>query len=220
MAVYFHSSASEVNVEVGEYQEFTPSATGTASKSRFKQLNVVCLSFGILCVLQAVLNITLRLTLTRESETSASESFTTKIPALLNTTSGPRELRCPQNWLRFESSCYFISSQRGNFDLGRRDCERRGAQLVKIDNRQEQAFLAGLSAAAWVGMTDRNREGTWLWLDGTLVDKQQLQWAPGQPDDAFGGEDCGDLRTMKDFIGLNDSSCSNVEQWICEKPME
>lgn len=47
----------------------------------------------------------------------------------------------------------------------------------------------------------------------------RLQWARGQPDGAFGGEDCGDLRTMSKFIGLNDFNCSARTQWICEKSL-
>lgn len=42
-------------------------------------------------------------------------------------------------------------------------------------------------------------------------------WARGQPDGAFGGEDCGELRAMFQFNGLNDYNCSNRIQWICEK---
>ncbi|KAK1885953.1 CD209 antigen-like protein E [Dissostichus eleginoides] len=119
----------------------------------------------------------------------------------------------------FGSSCYFFSTQRRSWDDGRRDCEQRGADLVIIDSRQEQAFLTGFRPAAWVGMTDREREGTWVWVDGTLVNRQSLLWAPGQPDDSLVGEDCGDLRTMTEFLGLNDFKCIARQQWICEKSL-
>lgn len=56
-----------------------------------------------------------------------------------------------------------------------------------------------------------------LLADGTSC-VCRLQWALGQPDRAFGGEDCGDLRTMSKFIGLNDYNCNTRQQWICEKP--
>lgn len=51
----------------------------------------------------------------------------------------------------------------------------------------------------------------------------RVQWARGQPDGAFGGEDCGELRVMCDFKfnihfnGLNDFKCSTRIKWICEK---
>ncbi|KAM7009566.1 C-type lectin domain family 4 member M-like isoform 2-T2 [Tautogolabrus adspersus] len=127
---------------------------------------------------------------------------------------------CPRGWLMFASSCYYVSSQRRNWDDSREDCLQRNADLVIINSRREQAFLTGFSMAAWIGMTDREEEGTWLWVDGTEVDKDRLQWARGQPDGAFGGEDCGDLRTMITFIGLNDFNCSAITQWICEKRLQ
>ncbi|KAJ0033516.1 hypothetical protein NQD34_000623 [Periophthalmus magnuspinnatus] len=126
---------------------------------------------------------------------------------------------CPHRWLRYGSKCYFLSTQRADFDQSRIYCEKRGAQLVKINNRREQAFLTGLTAAAWIGMTDKDKEGIWLWLDRTWVNKNELQWAPGQPDDSNGGEDCGDIRNQNNFIGLNDSNCSVLMQCICEKPL-
>ncbi|KAK7929762.1 hypothetical protein WMY93_006157 [Mugilogobius chulae] len=222
MAVYFHSSSSEISVDVGEIGEYQEISTNEPkSKPKYKHLNTVVLSFGLLCLLQATLNIALRLTLTETSEFPAGESFSsTRAPAPLNTTAERQNRMCESGWQRFWSRCYFVSPRAADFDRSRKDCESRGAQLVKINNRREQTFLTGLTAAAWIGMTDRNREGIWLWLDGTLVNKDQLQWAPGQPDDSNGGEDCGDIRNQTNFIGLNDSRCSSIMQWICEKPLK
>ncbi|XP_042341908.1 asialoglycoprotein receptor 2-like [Plectropomus leopardus] len=207
MAVFFNSNESRVAFEVGEYQQFPKpesedAAAEKTQKPKLRHLSVVLLSFGLLCILQAILNVTLRLALTEP--TDAGETT--------------EEETCPKGWLMFGSSCYFISSQRGrSWDDSRQYCLRRDADLVVINSRQEQAFLTGFTAAAWVGMTDREKEGTWIWVDGTPVNKAGLQWALGQPDDAYGGEDCGDLRTMIDFLGLNDYNCSARNQWICEK---
>ncbi|XP_034544168.1 CD209 antigen-like protein C [Notolabrus celidotus] len=208
MAVLFHSSESYINVEVGEYQEFSRpepevSSTERNTKPKFRHFSVVLLSFGLLCVLQGVLNISLRLALSQPCP---------KVEIVEHT--------CPKGWLMFASSCYYISSQQRNWDNSRKDCLQRDADLVIINSRQEQAFLMGFTMAAWVGMTDREEEGTWVWVDGTRVQKKKLQWALGQPDGAFGGEDCGDLRTMIDFIGLNDFNCSARSQWICEKKFQ
>ncbi|KAM7418317.1 hypothetical protein PAMA_015775 [Pampus argenteus] len=206
MAVFFHSGESEVHFEVGEYQQFPKSEQKDTTddktpKPNFRHLKVVLVSFGLLCVLQAILNITLRLELSQPPDEETEEES------------------CPQNWLIFGSSCYYISSERRSWDDSRQDCVQRHADLVIINSRLEQAFLTGFAMAAWVGMTDREEEGTWIWVDGTPVNKNRLQWARGQPDGANGGEDCGELRTMRGFIGLNDLNCTARIQWICEKTL-
>ncbi|XP_065810816.1 C-type lectin domain family 10 member A-like isoform X1 [Labrus bergylta] len=172
------------------------------TKTEFGYFRVVLLGVGLLCILQGSLNIALRLALSKPSVKEGRS--------------------CPQGWLMFASSCYYISSQQNgkNWDESRVDCLQRNADLVVINSRQEQAFLTGFTEAAWVGMTDREQEGTWLWVDGTEVDKDRLQWASGQPDDASRGEDCGDLHTRITFIGLNDFNCSARSQWICEKRLQ
>ncbi|XP_061844363.1 CD209 antigen-like protein C isoform X1 [Nerophis lumbriciformis] len=242
MAAVFKSHGPQVSIEIDEYEQFPTKEHKTPP--RFKRVHVVLLAFGILCVLQAVLNITLRLAhgkavekgdvggtvglvvlpaANRErskttfdcSEVSGSAGDTGDI---CGGETGDISI-CPQGWLLFGSSCYFVSSQRRSWDSSRQDCLQRNADLVIINSRQEQAFLTGFTKAAWIGMSDRFQEGNWIWVDGTPVNKNKLEWSPGQPDEAFGGEDCGDLRTMIDFIGLNDFNCNARSQWICEKEL-
>ncbi|KAK5900114.1 hypothetical protein CesoFtcFv8_009520 [Champsocephalus esox] len=206
MAVCVPHGEGHIDVEIGVYEVFPgaqPQDAAVEETPKTKLLLPLLLSVALLCVLQAVLNISLRLSL---SQPAAGGE--------------PEQISCPEGWLMFGSSCYFFSTQRRSWDDGRRDCEERGADLVIIDSRQEQAFLTGFSPAAWVGMTDREREGTWVWVDGTPVNRQSLLWAPGQPDDSLGGEDCGDLRTMPQFLGLNDVNCIVRLQWICEKSLK
>ncbi|XP_041640300.1 natural killer cells antigen CD94-like isoform X2 [Cheilinus undulatus] len=164
MAVVFSSRDSYINAEVGEYQELPRPEPKDATaekddKLNFRRFSVVLLIMGLLCVLQGILNIALRLALTQ--------------PAVKVETEEPS---CPQGWVMFASSCYFISSQQRNWDNSRRDCLQRGADLVVINSRLEQAFLTGFTEAAWVGMTDREKEGTWVWVDGTLVDKDSCRF--------------------------------------------
>ncbi|XP_061736835.1 CD209 antigen-like protein E [Nerophis ophidion] len=209
MAAVFKSHGPQVSIEIGEYEQFPTKEHKTPP--RFKHVHVVLLAFGILCVLQAVLNITLRLVYNKTVEKGETG----------DTCVGETEdiSICPHGWILFGSSCYYISSQRRSWDKSRQDCLQRHADLVIINSRQEQAFLTGFTEAAWIGMSDRVQEGNWIWVDGTPVNRDKLKWAPGQPDGAFGGEDCGDLRTMSNFLGLNDSKCSAQSKWICEKEL-
>ncbi|XP_051242417.1 CD209 antigen-like isoform X3 [Dicentrarchus labrax] len=101
-----------------------------------------------------------------EPEDAAAE----RAPKLSET----EEESCPQDWLTFGSSCYYISWQGKSWDDSRQDCLQRDADLVIINSIQEQAFLTGFTEAAWVGMTDRKKEGTWVWVDGAPVNKDDV----------------------------------------------
>lgn len=48
------------------------------------------------------------------------------------------DISCPQDWMMFGSSCYYISSQRRNWDNSRQDCLQREADLVIINSKVEQ----------------------------------------------------------------------------------
>uniref|UniRef100_A0A3Q3A435 CD209 antigen-like protein E n=1 Tax=Kryptolebias marmoratus TaxID=37003 RepID=A0A3Q3A435_KRYMA len=113
---------------------------------------------------------------------------------------------CPAGWTMFRSSCYVISGC-GSWDEGRQDCRNKEADLVVVDGTEEQRFLSTLTKkSAWIGLTDKEKEGSWKWTDGSSL--TLTNWKKSQPDN--GGtwsteEDCADLQEN----GLwNDLSCS------------
>uniref|UniRef100_A0A672KGG9 C-type lectin domain-containing protein n=1 Tax=Sinocyclocheilus grahami TaxID=75366 RepID=A0A672KGG9_SINGR len=59
-------------------------------------------------------------------------------------------------WINYQSSLYFISSERKSWAESRRYCTERGADLIIINNREEQDFVKKISANAnvWIGLTD------------------------------------------------------------------
>ncbi|XP_074513908.1 CD209 antigen-like protein C isoform X3 [Sebastes fasciatus] len=126
---------------------------------------------------------------------------------------------CPAGWTMFSSACYLLSGGTGSWDRGREDCRNRGAHLVMIGSVKEQTFVAGLNKRyTWIGLNDKDVEGTWKWIDGTPL--TLMNWAKTQPDNGggdprWGEEDCA-------YIGprstqWNDWSCETVMSWICEK---
>ncbi|KAF5891820.1 antigen like protein, partial [Clarias magur] len=71
----------------------------------------------------------------------------------------------------FSSSLYFISNEYKNWTESREDCRDRGADLVIINSTEEQEFINTLvsSRRAWIGLSDRDREGEWKWVDNTTL---------------------------------------------------
>uniref|UniRef100_A0A3B4DUN8 C-type lectin domain-containing protein n=1 Tax=Pygocentrus nattereri TaxID=42514 RepID=A0A3B4DUN8_PYGNA len=122
-----------------------------------------------------------------------------------------------RGWLYFRSSFYYISAEKKNWDDSRQYCRERGADLVIINSREEQEFLANVVGSikgiiAWIGLTDRHTEGRWKWVDGSALITGY--WGDGEPNDT-GEEDCVEFYPVNKK--WNDRQCSATDQWICEK---
>ncbi|XP_044222482.1 CD209 antigen-like protein D [Thunnus albacares] len=114
----------------------------------------------------------------------------------------------------FRCSCYFLSSESGSWSRGRQDCREKGADLVVIDSTEEQTFLSTFTEVEtmiWIGLTDRDKEGTWKWTDGTPLTLRY--WGSNQPDNGngvpkVGEEDCAHIISGKNTEdNWNDLSC-------------
>uniref|UniRef100_A0A3P9MCZ9 C-type lectin domain-containing protein n=1 Tax=Oryzias latipes TaxID=8090 RepID=A0A3P9MCZ9_ORYLA len=123
---------------------------------------------------------------------------------------------CPEDWIRFGSFCYFFSEESKSWNEAREFCRAREADLVVINSKEENEFISKLKKQkVWIGLSDRDLEGTWKWVDGSSL---TLFWASDQPDNHKGGEDCGHMLAYNEFPGRwNDVQCSFTMQWICEK---
>ncbi|KAK0150633.1 C-type lectin domain family 4 member M [Merluccius polli] len=133
-----------------------------------------------------------------------------KVRSLLWSTK--QEVR-PDGWLHFDHSLYFISTAKKNWTASRVDCLERDAYLVVINSREEQEFVRRQAGGQWfwIGLSDRDTEGTWKWVDGTIMTSSF--WESGQPDDYGGAEDCVSTRGN----GWYDDPCAYQYRWICEK---
>uniref|UniRef100_A0A3P8ZBR8 C-type lectin domain-containing protein n=1 Tax=Esox lucius TaxID=8010 RepID=A0A3P8ZBR8_ESOLU len=124
--------------------------------------------------------------------------------------------KCPKNWKKFGCSCYYISSVKNTWNAGRQDCLNRRADLVIINSREEQAFIKALGHRSWIGLTDRDVDGTWRWVDGTPMTTSY--WINGEPN---GGkkENCGENKISNDdpVMAWNDQPCDHENYFICER---
>uniref|UniRef100_A0A3Q4G777 C-type lectin domain-containing protein n=1 Tax=Neolamprologus brichardi TaxID=32507 RepID=A0A3Q4G777_NEOBR len=103
-----------------------------------------------------------------------------------------RNLNTQQGWVYFRGSFYYISYIKKSWSDSREDCLQRGADLVIISSTEEQNFIRLFRRNTWIGLSDTEEEGTWKWVDGSLLNKNC--W--------------------------NDANCRDENFWICEKKME
>lgn len=124
-------------------------------------------------------------------------------------------------WKRAEGKCYlFANGQRYGWSDARQKCLKAGADLVKVDDHNENYWLTILQLPAWrgywTGLRDAGHEGTWLWQDGTPYNKSYVNWRH-EPNDYAYNEDCGQM--YSDGV-LNDMTCQAHLGYICEYPKQ
>ncbi|XP_025763423.1 C-type lectin domain family 4 member M-like [Oreochromis niloticus] len=184
----------------------------TSARKR-KLCRLVVLSFGLLFILQVILSISLRLALyeSTKNETKEEESLRRKLNMF--------DLNTQQGWVYFRGSFYYISYIKKSWSDSREDCLQRGADLVIISSIEEQNFIRLFRRNTWIGLSDTEEEGTWKWVDGTLLNSSFRYWRTGEPN-SLRDEDCGVMVANDEENCWNDANCRDENFWICEKMVD
>ncbi|CAB1326977.1 unnamed protein product, partial [Coregonus sp. 'balchen'] len=95
----------------------------------------------------------------------------------LNTRLRYYEKPCLNEWWKFGTSCYYVSSTRDSGREGQRQCKAMGGELVVINSREEQIFIHGLKKNVWIGAY--TNDGMWEWLVNTAF--KPTYWMEGEP---------------------------------------
>ena len=70
-------------------------------------------------------------------------------------------------------------------------CERQGSHLASVTNQEVHNYIKGKQIKAWIGGTDMNEEGTWLWTDCSDWSFNS-GWNWGEPNNYWWAEDCAE----------------------------
>ncbi|XP_047434305.1 asialoglycoprotein receptor 2-like [Mugil cephalus] len=120
-----------------------------------------------------------------------------------------------QGWVYFSGSFYYISLEKKSWKESRSYCQQRNADLVIINSREEQEFTRRFRKEMWIGLTDREEEGIWKWVDGTPLTTRF--WGRDEPNSHKGrDEDCGEIKFYDNEKSWNDKPCDTENAWMCE----
>ncbi|KAM6990104.1 collectin-12 [Tautogolabrus adspersus] len=128
---------------------------------------------------------------------------------------------CPPEFKKFGDSCYYFSSgpQRLNFDESFQFCSNMSSHMLIINDNEEQTYVRNAIAGKgyfWLGLTDREEENVWKWVDGSLPVFKK--WKPGQPDNwTHGHEDGEDCAGLIHNANWNDFYCTDRIGFVCER---
>ncbi|XP_023560921.1 CD209 antigen-like protein E [Octodon degus] len=123
---------------------------------------------------------------------------------------------CPWDWRFFSGNCYLFSMTKRNWHGSFDACEEMEASLVIITSAEEESFLQENlrgKKLAWIGLSDLGAEGTWKWVNDSLLPDSLKFWMSGEPND-YMNEDCAEVTPL----GWNDHHCELEKSWICKKP--
>ncbi|XP_050977581.1 CD209 antigen-like protein 2 [Labeo rohita] len=125
--------------------------------------------------------------------------------------------QCSYNpkWITYKRSSYYISSEWKNWADSRQDCLQRGADLIIVNDKEEQEYITMVTSGniVWIGLTDSDTEGVWKWVDGSTLTTGF--WNPVEPNNKTGNEDCA-----VSYFHWADYPCNFTFVWICEMNLE
>ena len=130
-----------------------------------------------------------------------------------NKETGSYKARCVRGCeeLQHDGGTYLNCQFSRTWEEARDYCRLFGADLVEVNDEEENYFVYSNAARCWIGANDIDDEGTWVWSNGASWDWET--WVAGEPNNN-GDEDCAGIWTDGDW---NDWSCSNEYDFICEK---
>ena len=105
--------------------------------------------------------------------------------------------------------CYVFSTDTKSWDDARTDCKSKGGtyDLAIIDNADLNKFVSeqahahfGVNYFAWIGLDDKETEGTFRWVDGSNLTFSN--WHSMEPNHAYVMQICTGSSIITYVIGI------------------
>ncbi|XP_058475495.1 hepatic lectin-like [Solea solea] len=204
------------------------------AKRRGTLLTLERVALLVLSLLLAAAVAALFVTHLKNAQTKSELERLQRFPAVLNNYTGKTCPTCDEGWEHHGGKCYFFTTTPLTWNKSKLECSKLGGDLVVINNKEEQRFLVSRLMTKminpedkfWIGLTDSETEGKWMWVDGLPLNTSWNFWLGANPDnwekEDREGEDCvrmGEKDGAPDLKCWLDKSCKEPQKSICEKQM-
>ena len=117
---------------------------------------------------------------------------------------------------------YLFCTEFSTWDVARATCLAHGYDLATVNDDAENTYLQSAAVSRvdtgygwWIGLNDRDTEGTFVWADGSPV--TYTDWDGGEPNNANSGEDCTTVVHLDvPRMNWNDLACDWTLPFLCE----
>ncbi|XP_043969811.1 CD209 antigen-like protein C isoform X2 [Gambusia affinis] len=187
------------------------------AESGTKLLRVVAVGFGVLCILQVALNVSLRLALNKPQPTPDEMLCGNETRDACELKQQTRQY-LQKGWLYFRDSFYYMSSIKKTWPESQEYCQQEDADLVIVNSREEQNFITQFSRNrfTWTGLRELAGTDQWIWVDEALL--TESYWGPNEPNRLEKENPiCVEMRFFDTENSWNDISCTTENFWMCEK---
>lgn len=119
-----------------------------------------------------------------------------------------------------EGNAYYLSDSTFTWTEAKTRAEEMtdasNGHLVTFSSSDEESFVASRVSAEqfWIGLTDRENEGDWVWITGEPL--TYTNWQDEEPNNARGGEDVAAWNES----GWNDTLNEEEKQYVIELELE
>ncbi|XP_040564873.1 macrophage mannose receptor 1 [Lepeophtheirus salmonis] len=129
----------------------------------------------------------------------------------------PSMNNCPIGWIRGGSQCFYTSEKKLKFEEANQFCISKNKESTLAILRDPKAIeeIKGTvhNHSYFIGLNDIKTEGNYVWLDGITDKKEEIPWAPHQPDDKNSSQNCIVMDSSVET--WNDVSCNEENRFFC-----
>ncbi|KAL9968790.1 hypothetical protein ACROYT_G020915 [Oculina patagonica] len=127
--------------------------------------------------------------------------------------------RCEYGWHFYGGNCYFREGRkkaRASWEKAQEICETKQANLVTVNDANEQKFLEGIlgKRGSWCGLNNKDNQKELKWVSGEESDF--TTWAPNQPRKSKKRR-CVHIQVASDNHKWVMQKCAKKYRFTCEK---